>query len=272
MKKKILALFMVMAITVFVFVPFINVYAGSIGFLGSGKIVTFNQTATDSESVSNSTNMETYINSKKDEFAEALTNASVAVDLSKSNIDPNNLFSTTEPYKYAVISNISSGYQMVESVLTQTYTVNYTLVNVTMSASAAPITGANVTLKAPKVGDKVEKITKNDGYGDYEAQSTQPTVSTTTEGLVVNAFWVKGLENLSEESFYGTFEEDTYYYALIDFEAEEGYELPSTFPDGIKINGQTPDEVFAVMGGKWNHCVAKIKATTEETPTTLSFA
>ena len=152
----------------------------------------------------------------------------------------------------------------------QIYTINGTATST--SVTTTPITSANITLTAPKVGDKVEKITKNDGYGDYEAQSVQPIVSTTTEGLTVNAFWVKGLEELSQESFYGTFEEDTYYYALIDFEAQNGYEFPSTFPDGIKVNGKAPDEVFAVMGGKWNHCIAKIKTTTaEETTPTYEF-
>ena len=172
-----------------------------------------------------------------------------------------------------ISSNVNSEYKMIEGTLTridtitfgiEATTINYTSVNVTTN-SATPITSAIITLTAPKVGDAVAKITKNDGYGDYDAQSVQPTVYTTTEGLTVNAYWVKGLKELSEESFYGTFEEDTYYYALIDFEAEDGYELPATFPDGIKINGQAPDEVFAVMGGKWNHCVAKIKATSVET-------
>ena len=130
MKKKYLSLFMIIAIAAFAFVPFINVDAGSIGFIGSGKIVNFNQTSTNSESVASSTNMETYINTKKDEFEAALTNAEVTVDLSKSNIDPNNLFSTTKPYKYAVVDNISSGYQMVQGTLTQAYTVNYVNVNV----------------------------------------------------------------------------------------------------------------------------------------------
>ena len=159
-----------------------------------------------------------------------------------------------------------------------TYPINRTIIkvvntsaNVTMPASSTKITSANVTLKTPKIGDKVEKITKNDGYGDYEAQSAYPKVTTTTKGLSVNAFWVKGIKELSEELFYGTFEEDKYYYVMIDFEAEEGYELPSTFPDGIKINGQAPEEVFAVYGGKWNHCIAKIKATLEETPTTYEY-
>lgn len=147
-----------------------------------------------------------------------------------------------------------------------TYSSNTNTVSANLSINASvaqvtQITKADITLKVPKVGDKVEKITKDDGYGEYDSQSVFPTVSTTTEGLTVNAYWVKGLESESEELFYGTFEEDTYYYALIDFEAADGYELPSTFPDGIKINGEAPAEVFAVYGGKWNHCIAKIKVT-----------
>ena len=216
-------------------------------------------------------------------------------EANKLNTDPNytpvdfpeeyrNIFNDNTSYpttSYFIADNkgtSSTGYIIRNGAVAQvdTYPINRTIIkvvntsaNVTMPVSATSIASTYVTLKSPRVGDKVEKITKNDGYGDYEAQSTQPTVSTTTEGLVVSAYWVKGLKELSEESFYGTFEEDTYYYALIDFEAQEGYELPATFPDGIKVNGKSPDEVFAVYGGKWNHCVAKIKATTAEevTPT-----
>ena len=164
----------------------------------------------------------------------------------------------------------TGGYQMIGGDLTrvdiltfgmEATTVIYTRVDVTTSSEKTPVTSADVTLTAPKVGDKVEKVTKNDGYGDYEAQSLNPTVTTTTEGISVYAYWVSGLEDLSEEPFYGTFEEDNYYYALIDFEAEEGYELPATFPDGIKINGAKPDEIFAVYGGVYTHCIAKIKAS-----------
>lgn len=167
------------------------------------------------------------------------------------------------------IDDLDSAYATQGQIVVNTIMDKYQIYTITGSATstneetpATKITSANITLNAPKIGDKVEKITKNDGYGDYDAQSINPTVSTTTAGLDVNAFWVTGLEDLSEEPFYGTFEGNTYYYAMIDFEAQEGYELPSTFPDGIKINGIAPDEVFAVYGGKYNHCIAKIKATT----------
>ena len=345
MKKKFLSLFMVIAITIFQFAPTM-VSAGSIGQIGSGKRVTFTETDTSSEQVASSTNMEEYIDSKNDAFKEALDNANISVDLNKSNIDPNTLFSSTEPYKYATVNSCNSSYMMIEGNLTQVYTVNYTTVNVTKSSSpsiyiiqfnsnggssvnsqsitgngykvsrpadptkdnnnfvgwysdegltnawnfdtvvtssmtlyakwepistATTISSAEITLKAPKVGDKVEKITKNDGYGDYETQSANPIVSTTTNGLDIYAYWVSGLEALSEEPFYGTFEKDKYYYAMIDFEAQEGYELPATFPDGIKVNGVAPDEIFAVYGGTYTHCVVKIKATTTVETSTYEY-
>lgn len=402
LRKKSIILVLILTMMIAIFIPSI-VNAGSIGTVGSGARVTFNETATDSDEVASSTDIEEYINSKKDAFIEALTDRNISVNLSNSNIDPNTLFSASEPYKYVTVANIDQSYAMIEGTLTQTFTVSYTSYTVTKeeskitrktttvyhtkvqgtlningdntytknyisgdeyldgnysdaeiatiisnykqdmqttaanysatinnisqgitdyyydvhdeitqtgvggsnvilvgdvndldsaytsqgsitintimdkyqtytinatatrnSTTVTKITGANITLTAPKVGDKVEKITKNDGYGDYNAQSIQPTVTTTTEGLNVYAFWAKGLEDLSQESFYGTFEKDTYYYAMIDFEAEEGYELTSTFPDGIKVNGVTPDEVFAVYGGIYNHCIAKIKATAEE--------
>ena len=410
--KKSISFVLVFTLLMVICMP-VAVNASYIGRVGSGAKVTFSETATDSEEVASSTNMEEYINSKKDAFNEDLGSQDISVNLEMANIDPNTLFSTSEPYKYATITNIDFSYQMIEGTLTKTYTVSYTSYTVTKavesniirktttnyhtkvegtltitgdntytknyssgedyldgnyndaeiatiisgykqdiqsivesynamssftisegvtdyyyeahdeitqernnnsdvilvgdiddlnhayanqgqvtintildkyqtykinatatstSESTTTITSANITLTAPTVGDKVEKITKNDGSGDYEAQSLQPTVATTAEGLSVNAFWVKGLEELSEQQFFGTFEEDTYYYALIDFEAQDGYGLATTFPDGIKINGQAPDEVFAVLGGKWNHCVAKIKAKSEEkVPATYEF-
>ena len=122
------------------------------------------------------------------------------------------------------------------------------------------IKGAEVSLAAPKVGDSITKVIEKDEYGEWEGQSDFPEVSTETEGLSVYAYWVKGLEELSEEQFYGTFEKDTYYYVLIDFEADYGYELTEDFPDNIKVNGVKPEETFAVQMGKWNHCIAKVKA------------
>ena len=237
------------------------------------------------ENVAESTNLSDWNNRK----AEWDANEQAKVD-SDSNYTPVefpeeyvNAFkdSTTYPESQAFIAdtlgNASIGYIIRNGTVAQvdTYPINRTIVkvvntsaNVDMPDSLTPITSADVTLEAPKAGDTVEETTVNYGYGDFTVQSLRPTVSTTTEGVEVAAYWCKGLEELSDESFYGTFEEGKDYYALIEFEAKEGYELTSTFPDGIKINGQAPDEVFAVYGGKFNMCVAKIKAVKEEVPPT----
>lgn len=202
------------------------------------------------EVVDSDTNMVEYINAKKAEFANLISNLGVDESLYSD------LFVTVEGnYKYIKVTS-------EDALELDGTTLKFDYTEVAVSKSKTTLTGADITLKAPKVGDKVEKIMKDDGYGEYPTQSSEPTVSTTTEGLFVNAFWVSGLEDLSEEPFYGTFEENTYYYAMIDFEAEEGYELATTFPDGLKINGSAPEEVFPVVMGTYNHCIAKIKATT----------
>ena len=66
------------------------------------------------------------------------------------------------------------------------------------------ITGVNVTLEAPKVGDKIEaKGGSEDNF---------PKVSSDVEGLSVVAYWVNGLGELSKDLFYGEFEEDKYLF------------------------------------------------------------
>ena len=138
----------------------------------------------------------------------------------------------TDGYFHAdVKGEKGTSYIIRNSVMTQVdiYPINRTIIKVvntsanvtTPTTTATKITGANVTLTAPKVGDKVEKVKKTLNGIEFDAQSVNPTVSTTTTGLSVNAYWVKGLEDLSEEQFFGTFEKDKYYYAMIDFEAQE---------------------------------------------------
>ena len=131
MRKKFLSLFIVMMFSIFTFVPFAKVNANDVGIVG--KIATFNEVGTDLDIVAGSTDMENYINTKKNEFLVALSSSVGTVDTSKSNIDPATLFSTTSPYKYAVIDDVSSGYQMIDNTLTQTYTVDYTSFDVRLA-------------------------------------------------------------------------------------------------------------------------------------------
>ena len=150
LSKKSVSLVLILTILMAIFMPTM-VSANDVGRIG-GKRVTFTETDTSSEQVANSTDMEQYINSKKNALIESLTSENIPVDLDHSNIDPNTLFSTTSPYKYATISNISVSYAMEETLI-QVYTVNYTLVNVTKSSTSTEITG---TTKYPsKNGDVI---------------------------------------------------------------------------------------------------------------------
>ena len=119
------------------------------------------------------------------------------------------------------------------------------------------ITGAEINLVAPKVGDSITKIIHQDEDGEWEEQSDTPTVSTATEGLFVSAYWIKGLED--DDDFYGTFEKDNYYYAYIDIDTKYGYELSENFLDNLKINGVAPDQTEVIFDS-WVRCVVKIKA------------
>ena len=120
------------------------------------------------------------------------------------------------------------------------------------------ITGAEINLVAPKVGDTITKIVHQDEDGEWEEQSDTPTISTETEGLFVSAYWINGLED--SDDFYGTFEKDNYYYAYIDIDTKYGYELSENFLDNLKINGVAPDQAEVVFDS-WVRCVVKIKAT-----------
>ena len=137
LSKKSISLVLIFTTLMAIFMPTM-VSAGTIGRIG-GQRVTFTETNTSSEQVASTTNMEEYINSKKDAFEKIMTSASITVDLNYSNIDPNTLFSTTSPYKYATADSCEVGYAMIEGTLTQVYTVNYTTVNVTKSSTPPSI-------------------------------------------------------------------------------------------------------------------------------------
>ena len=130
LSKKSISLVLIFTILMAIFMPTM-VNAGSIGRVGSGKRVTFTEIGTSTEQVASTTNIEEYINSKKGAFEEFMTSASITVDLNYSNIDPNTLFSTTSPYKYATADSCKPSLALIDGTLTQVYTVNYTTVNVT---------------------------------------------------------------------------------------------------------------------------------------------
>ena len=204
MKKKFMSIFMVIAITIFQFAPTI-VNAGSIGRVGSGKRVTFTEIGTSTEQVASTTNIEEYINSKKDEFIEDLENANVTVDLNYSNIDPNTLFTTTPPYKYAGIDTIESGYAMIEGVLTQVYTVNYgitTVINGSTSSvyiiqfnsnGGSPVNSQSITGSGYKVSRPTNPTKDNYSfagwYSDKELTNEWNFDTVATSSMTLYAKW-----------------------------------------------------------------------------------
>lgn len=135
--------------------------------------------------------------------------------------------------------------------------------------SPIEISTVNITLSAPKDGDKVlpigwtgENIENIVDDGTMEPDSNPDAKSTTQNVKVDCAYWVKDTDNY-DPLFFGMFKADTYYYADINISTSEGY----MFADGvtIKVNGQNPVEVFGLYDGVETHFIAKIKAVADET-------
>ena len=130
------------------------------------------------------------------------------------------------------------------------------------------INNINVTLQGPTIG----QVITSGSYTDPEwgavvfQQNPRPTATVPNDVnyAVDSASWVQGLCDmeheiyLCDEYFDGEIEEDTYYYAEIGVEAKEGYALN---PDvTIKVNGEDPEEVFAVYGSTYTRFIAKVKS------------
>ena len=102
-----------------------------------------------------------------------------------------------------------------------------------------------------------------------------PTATSSTEGVKVDsAYWINGTYTERPDDwellYFGTFKENTYYYAYIDISALEEKTLNSNLT--IKVNGESPAEVFAVYNNESTHFVAKIKSIEKEvTPITYEF-
>ena len=139
--------------------------------------------------------------------------------------------------------------------------------------TANMIKNINVTLDPPVVGTDVVVTSGVDEEWGYvwEEQEPKPTV-TLPDGVhysVDYTAWVQGIctpESQAQEQypcyekFEGTIMDNEYYYASISVEADENYAM--TADDlTIKVNGQDPDEVFAVYDNNYTTFIAKIKSS-----------
>ena len=133
------------------------------------------------------------------------------------------------------------------------------------------INNISVTLYGPTIG----KLITSSSYTDPEwgavifQQEPRPTAIVPNDAnyVVDSVAWIKGLcdfENelyLCDEYFEGEIEDNTYYYAEIGIEANEGYAINSDVT--IKVNGEDPEEVFAVYESTYTRFIAKVKSRAE---------
>lgn len=124
----------------------------------------------------------------------------------------------------------------------------------------------NITLKAPIIGESVTTTNvEHDGFGEF-VQDNKPdaTVEVGANYEITETMWITGTYPEVGDGFEvpisATFEKDKYYYASISVSAKTGYKLANDVE--IKVNGETPAEVFAVFdNGSSTFFIAKIKAT-----------
>ena len=254
--------------------------------------ITLEKKETGTEEVSYDTNLEEYIANEKNAWINSLTSEPDYKDEWLS------LYvSSNGIYKYPVAlhtyftgvttSNsdtilVGDPIDLIDSgVVTYNYRLEYKEITVTKAENPNEISNVNIKLEAPKVGDKVRPQgwtgtdTENIIDDGTMEPDKYPTATSSTEGVKVDsAYWINGTYTERPDDwellYFGTFKENTYYYAYIDISALEGKTLNSNLT--IKVNGETPAEVFTVYNNENTHFVAKIKAVEKEvTPITYEF-
>ena len=137
-------------------------------------------------------------------------------------------------------------------------------------ADYTPIYNAHLTLLPPEVGATNEaREVELGGYG-YTEGSIKPEVFTQPdeEIIVTSAEWVKGTYVTAgdeyQDIFEGTFVEGTYYYALINFEAKDGYVLDNNIE--ITINNESPAEIFGIYDRTSTMVIGRIAAGDVQPP------
>ena len=254
--------------------------------------ITLEKKETGTEEVSYDTNLEEYIANEKNAWINSLTSEPDYKDEWLS------LYvSSNGIYKYPVAlhtyftgvttSNsdtilVGDPIDLIDSgVVTYNYRLEYKEITVTKAENPNEISNVNIKLEAPKVGDKVlpQGWTGTDTENIIDDGTMEPdkypTATSSTEGVKVDsAYWINGTYTERPDDwellYFGTFKENTYYYAYIDISALEGKTLNSNLT--IKVNGETPAEVFTVYNNENTHFVAKIKAVEKEvTPITYEF-
>ena len=292
--KKMIA-FLIILVMVVAIMP-LNVVNAGITDVDEGATTnsktTLEKKETGTEEVPYDTNLEEYIANKKNAWINSLTSEPDYKDEWLS------LYvSSNGIYKYPValhtyftgVTTSNSDTILVGDpndligigAATFNYRLEYKEVTVTKAENPNEISNVNIKLEAPIVGDKVlpQGWTGTDTENIIDDGTMEPdkypTATSSTEGVKVDsAYWINGTYTERPDDwellYFGTFKENTYYYAYIDISALEGKTLNSNLT--IKVNGESPAEVFAVYNNENTHFVAKIKAIEKEvTPTTYEY-
>ena len=292
--KKMIA-FLIILVMVVAIMP-LNVVNAGITDVDEGATTnsktTLEKKETGTEEVPYDTNLEEYIANKKNTWINSLTSEPDYKDEWLS------LYvSSNGIYKYPVALNTyftgvttsNSDTVLVGDpndligigAATFNYRLEYKEVTVTKAENPNEISNVNIKLEAPIVGDKVlpQGWTGTDTENIIDDGTMEPdkfpTATSSTEGVKVDsAYWINGTYTERPDDWellhFGTFKENTYYYAYIDISALEGKTLNSNLT--IKVNGESPAEVFAVYNNESTHFVAKIKSIEKEvTPITYEF-
>ena len=134
----------------------------------------------------------------------------------------------------------------------------------------------NVSVKAPQVGDRVEMVTIYVEGFEHNEPSIVPDITIHDHNLPsfgLGTAWINGTSQEYGEGydqfFEGTFEEDTYYYAGIEFYAPDGYVINSDI--NININGEAPAEIQLMNEQTCVRFIAKIKSIPQIPEYTVSF-
>ena len=123
----------------------------------------------------------------------------------------------------------------------------------------------NLNIISPKIGDEVKEITENREFEatpghtieyQYVGPDKTPVTSTTDSGYSIQlSNWGKPDDYFNY--FYGTFEKDKDYYAVIDLEADEDI----IFADTLNINLANGTLVDYQANERWAYIVVKLTAS-----------
>lgn len=212
------------------------------------QISDFQKVGTTTEEVSEDTNMQEYINAKKDAFMEVLED--LGIDLDEEDLDE--LFvAEGGTYKYIKADK--------DTAIGADGKFNYTEVIVSM-ATITTIDTLNVNVKSPIIGDTATETTK-------PSITLEDDANCIVEYSAYITAYPSEMEEGYDEPFVGTFESGKDYYVEVSLMAKEGYVFTDNDNMALTVNGKTTNyemNYWNADGSPYYMFYVKVSATTEE--------